>query len=301
MSRMEEIMASMGEIQPLPGTILRLIDVINDPKSAVHDIVETIRYDQALTTRMLGICNSAYFGLSREVQSLEDAMRYLGTIKVLQILMAVHTSALLSRGQEGYGLAPGVLWRQSVATALAATLFAERTHPANQSLTFTAGLLHDIGKVALNEYVTDEYTRIVRLVTERKMSFLDAEQQVLGVHSTEIGAHLGEKWKLPDSIVRCIRYHRTPGALDPPDVLVDTVYLANCVCMLCGIGLGSDGLAYPAEPAVMERYRLKESDLEVIGAQTWSDLQRVEALFAEDVKPEGRQKVQARVRLTADS
>ena len=75
MNRIDEIVAGIGHIQPLPGTVLRLIDVINDPASTVEEIVETIRYDQVLTARMLRICNSAYFGLSREVESLEDAMR----------------------------------------------------------------------------------------------------------------------------------------------------------------------------------------------------------------------------------
>lgn len=282
MSRMDEIIARVGEIKPLPGTVVHLIGVINDPRSTVHDIVETIRYDQALTTRMLRICNSVYFGLSREVESIEDAMRFLGTLKVLQMVMAVHTSALLNRGQEGYGLEPGVLWKQSVATALACTAFAEHTHPANPSLTFTAGLLHDVGKVVLNEYVAAEFAEIVKFVTERQISFLEAEREVLGFTSTEIGARLAEKWKLPDSIVRCIRYHRSPGELNPPDILVDTVYLANVVCMLCGIGLGGDGLCYRADAGVMERYHLKESDLEMVGAQMLLDLRRVEAIFAEE-------------------
>lgn len=281
MNRMDEIMSRVGEIQPLPGTVMHLIGVINDPKSTVNDIVDTIRYDQALTTRMLRMCNSAYFGMSREVESLEDAMRLLGTLKVIQLLMAIHTGALLNRGQEGYGLEPGVLWRQSVATALAASLFAERTRPHNPSLAFTAGLLHDIGKVVLNEHVAEDFGQIVSQVNEQEISFLEAERLVLGFTSTEIGARLAEAWELPDTIVRCIRYHRTPGELDPPDALVDTVYLATCVCMLCGIGLGTDGLAYRADPRVMDRYRLKENDLEVIGAQMLIELKRVESLFAD--------------------
>lgn len=282
MSRMEQIVARVGEIKPLPGTVVHLIGVINDPRSTMNDIVETIRYDQALTTRMLRLCNSAYFGLSREVESLEDAMRFLGTLKVLQMVMAVHTSALLCRGQDGYGLEPGILWKQSVATALACTAFAEYTRPANPPLTFTAGLLHDVGKVVLNEYVAQDFAEIVRRAAERQICFLEAEQEVLGFTSTEIGAMLAEKWQLPESIIRCIRYHRTPAQLNPPDVLVDTVYLANVVCMLCGIGLGSDGLLYRADPEVMERYRLKEGDLELVGAQMLVELKRVELIFAEE-------------------
>lgn len=285
MNRVDEIIAEIGQIKPLPGTVLRLINVINDPTSTVPEIVETIKYDQVLTARMLQICNSAYFALSREVQSLEDAMRYLGTLKVLQMVMAIHTNALLSKGQEGYGLEPGVLWKHSVAVALASTLFAERTRPPNLGLTFTAGLLHDIGKVVLNEYVADEFTEILRLVTEERMSFDQAEKRVLGSTSPEIGGLLGEKWKLPESIVNCIRFHRSPSELNPPDRLVDTVYLADCVCMLCGVGLGADGLCYRADPQVMERYELKEGDLENIGAQMLIDLKKVQELFTDRKSP----------------
>jgi putative nucleotidyltransferase with HDIG domain len=295
MSRLDEIIARVGDIQPLPGTVVRLISVVNDPQSTVNDIVETIRYDQALTARMLRLCNSAYFGLTREVESLEDAMKILGTLKLLQLVMAVHTSALLGRRQEGYGLEPGILWKQSVAVALASTLFAERTRPENLGLTFTAGLLHDIGKVLLNDYVVEEFTQIYELVSQKQMSFDQAEREVLGCSSTEIGARMGEQWKLPESIIRCIRYHRTPGELNPPDVLVDTVYLANNVVMLCGIGLGTDGLCYRADPAIMERYRIKEGDLELIGAQMLMDFKRVEAVFADranaEAVPQARERV----------
>lgn len=285
MSRMGKIIARVGDIQPLPGAVLRLISVVNDPDSSVSDIVETIKYDQALTARMLRLCNSAHFGLGREVESLEDAMRVLGTLKLLQLVMAVHTSALLGRKQDGYGLEAGTLWKQSVAVALGASIFAEYTKPANTGLTFTAGLLHDVGKVVLNEYVEEDFHRIVELVTRKQMSFDQAEREVFGFASTEIGAKLAENWKLPESIIRCIRYHRSPGELDPPDVLVDTVYLANCVVMLCGIGLGADGLCYRADPAIMQRYNVKESDLELVGAQMLMDFKRVESVFADSQEP----------------
>ena len=282
----EDILARVGEIPPLPGTVVSLINVVNDPHSTVQDIVDVIKYDQAVTSQMLRICNSAYFGLSREVHSLNDAMRYLGTVKVLQLLIAVHGNALLSKGQSGYGLAPGILWKHSVAVALASSAFADRIALGNASLAFTAGLLHDIGKVVLNEYVGQEFAEIVRILTEQKASFIEAEQQVLGFSHQEIGARVAEMWKLPDPLVRCIRYHHDPGALEPTDPLVDVVYLANCVCLLLGIGLGADELRYRADAAVMERHSLCEADLEVIGAGMISELKRVEQLFA-DTSPVG--------------
>ncbi len=287
MNSVEDIVSRVGALPPLPDTALKLMRVMNDPRSSMDDIVEAVKYDQAVTGEVLKLCNSAFFGLSRKVTSLNNAMLTLGTVKVLQLVMSVHTNSMLSREQRGYGLQPGALWKHSVAVALASSLFAQRIKLPNVNLVFTAGLLHDIGKVILNEYVADEFAEIVRRVTDEGMSFGEAEHQVLGFSHEEVGSMIAEKWRLPDAIVRCIRFHHTPGKLDPPDTLVDTVYLANCVCLLLGIGLGEDGLCYRADPAVMERHELGERDLEEVGAQMMIDLKRVEQLFSDAVDTNG--------------
>jgi putative nucleotidyltransferase with HDIG domain len=290
MSHMDAILAKVGEIKPLPGTVLRLIQVINDPRSTVNDIVETIRYDQAITSQILRICNSAYFGLSREIHSLNEAIRYLGMIKILQLVMAVHTNALLAKRQPGYDLAPGVLWKHSVAVAVAASIFAERlAMEKNASVAFTAGLLHDVGKVVLSEHVAAEFSQIVARVTEKRLSFLEAEHDILGFSHCEIGAKVAEAWKIPEQIVRCIEYHHEPRKAGEPNSLLDAVYLANVVCLLVGVGLGADGLDYRADPVVMERHGLAESDIEFIGAQTMIELKNVEQTFADSAARDSRE------------
>ena len=276
----QEIIDQIGSLPPLPSTAIKLMDVLGDPQSSVAQIVDVIKYDQAITTQVLRLCNSAYFGLSRKVTSLDDAMVCLGTVKVLQLVMSVHTSSALSKEQCGYGLEPGVLWKHSVAVALASAVFAQKIKLANANLVFTAGLLHDIGKVVLNQHVADEFVEIVRRVSDEGLTFCEAEQQVLGFSHEDIGGMIGRKWQLPEPIVLCIQHHHDPSSLEPPDPLVDAVYLADCVCLLFGIGLGEDGLSYRADSAVMERYDLRESDLESVGLTVLDDLKRVEQLFA---------------------
>lgn len=285
----DDILARVGEMAPLPGTVVRLVAVINDPRSTPQDIVEVIKYDQAVTGQMLRMCNSAYFGLSHKVHTLNEAVRFLGTLKVLQLMMAVHGHALLAKEQSGYGLDPGILWKQSVAVALAASILGQRTCPNDVGLLFTAGLLHDIGKVVLNEFVGQEFSEIARIVSEQKTSFVEAEKQVLGFSHQEIGEKVARHWKLPEPLVLCIRYHHDPSMLDPPDPLVDTVYLADCICMLLGIGLGTDELHYRADSTVMERHDLHESDLELTGASMLIELKRIEELFA-NTSPAGSNK-----------
>lgn len=284
MTRMDEILDRVAAIQPLPDTVMKLINVVNDPKSTIDNIIEVVRYDQAVTTQMLRICNSAYFAVSREIDSLNDAIRMLGTMKILQLVMAVHSNSLLAKQQSGYGLEPGILWKHSVGVAITATLFAERIHYPNSNLAFTAGLLHDVGKTILNEYVGQEFAEIVRRVNDENLSFSEAEHAVLGFSHEEIGAKVAEKWQVPEHIARCIRYHHEPQALPTPDPLVDAVYLGNCVCLLLGIGLGTDGLSYRADHSIMERYDLRESDLELAGTQMMLELKRVTQMFADPGK-----------------
>ena len=279
MTDISRIIEQVKALPPLPGTAIKLMAVINDPASTVDNLVEAIRYDQAVTTQVLKLCNSAHLGMARQVTSLNDAAVYLGTAKVLQLVMAVHTTGLLARKQTGYGLEPGVLWKHSVAVALASAEFAERIMLANTGLAYTAGLLHDIGKVVLNEHVSKEFVEIVRRVTAEKLSFVEAEEQVLGYSHEQVGGLLAENWQLPETIVRCIRHHHHPWTLDQPDPLVDTVYLANSLCLLLGLGLGSDGLYYRADDSVMERYSLSETDLETVGLAVMSELKRVEQMF----------------------
>ncbi len=280
MNTVDDIISQVQSLPPLPDTATKLFMIMNDPKSSVDEIVETVKYDQAITTEVLRLCNSAFIGLGRTVTSLKDAMLLLGSAKVLQMVMSVHANALLAREQAGYGLEPGALWRHSVAVALASSTFAQRLRLPNVSLAFTAGLLHDIGKVILNRYVADEFTEIVRRVSDEGLSFGEAEQQVLGFSHEEVGGIIAESWQLPDPIVRCIRYHHTPHLVDPPDDLVDTVYLATSLCLILGIGIGEDGLCYRADQDVMDRHALHEGDLEQQGMKILSELRDVEELFS---------------------
>ena len=281
MSNPREIIDTIDSLAPMPATAVRLMQVVNDPHSTVENIIEAIRYDQSVTSALLKICNSAYAGLSRRITSLNDALVYLGTTKVLQLVMSVHASAMYTCGQKGYGLQPGVLWRHSVAVALAASAFADRIGIPDSNPAFTAGLLHGLGKTVLNQYVADEFAEIVKRVTDERISFVEAERAVLGISHEEIGALIAERWQLPEIIVRCIRYQYSPSELDPPDAMVDVVHLAHCVCLILGIGLGEDGLSYRADSDVMARHGLHEQDLEEVGLETVSELGRIENLFAE--------------------
>ena len=277
---LEQIVERVTEMPRLPDTASRLIQVINNPASSVEQIVDIIRYDPTVTADLLRLCNSAYFGLVRRVRSIDEATRLLGTAKVLQLVISGTMQVTLARPQRGYGLAPGALWEHSVTVALACQSLAQRYAPREAAVLFTAGLLHDLGKVVLSEYVAAEYGEIMERVQGQNASFLDAEREVLGFTHAEIGARLAHNWSLPDTIVRCIRHHHDPDALGTPDQLVDIVHLADAIGLLTGVGCGEvDGLAYAVQPAVLERCGANLGVLEQIGVDVVLELKAVRGLF----------------------
>ncbi|MCA9242979.1 MAG: HDOD domain-containing protein [Phycisphaerales bacterium] len=263
----------------LPDSAMRLIAVINDPNSGMNDIIETIRFDQTITAELLRRANAADIGAGRSITTLDDAVRVLGTGRVMRIAMAAQTPTELMKAQEGYGLSPGELWRHSVGVALMAQLLGRKLGVGNQGVLFTAGLLHDVGKTLLNTHMRKEYAHIVKLVADRKTTFLEAEQEALGFSHPEVGARLCEKWGLPDVIVRAIRYHHEPDALTEPDETVDLTHVANVICRVMGVGGGDEGLLVRANADVVSRYGLKESLFESLGAEMVMELKSIQKVF----------------------
>ncbi len=277
--QLEQLIQRAESLPKLPDTTVRLIRVINDPASTFQQIVDVIRFDQTVTTELLRLCNSAYFGLSRPIVSIDDAVRYVGTAKLMQLVMAAHTHALLGPEQAGYGLLPGALWSHSVGVALACQVMAGYLKIQDKGLLFTVGLLHDIGKIVLNENVGAEYAGIVRIVNDEKIPFHEAERRMFGITHAEVGELVANRWKLPHPIPCCIRYHHEPAALPTPDPIIDALHLADTACLLLGIGGGDDSHMYRIDEDVLERTGIKTGEIENIGATVVTELKSVQKLF----------------------
>jgi HD-like signal output (HDOD) protein len=277
--QLDELIQRANSLPKLTDTTHRLVQVLSDPASSLQQIVDVIRFDQTVTTELLRLCNSAYFGLPRTIASIDDAVRYVGTAKLMQLVMAAHTHALLGPEQAGYGLLPGSLWLHSVGVALGCQALADELGLREKGILFTVGLLHDIGKIVLNETVAAEYAAIAGAVRTDHIPFQEAEQRVLGVTHPEIGEIVARRWGLPNPIPCCIRYHHEPSALPTPDLIVDAVHLADAACLMFGIGGGDDAQMYRVDQAVLERTGLRVRDVEKIGATVVIELKSVQQLF----------------------
>jgi putative nucleotidyltransferase with HDIG domain len=275
----KRILKSIQTLPPFPATIQKVMALASNPDSSLTELVAVVRLDQAITANILRICNSAYFGLRRPVDNVNDAIMYMGKKNVLRAVMTAGMSRYF-RTQKGYDVKGGDLWEHAVAVALMAQICATKMSRPDDPRLFTAGVLHDIGKMVLGEFVHESWEKIQELVEKQRYSFLEAEEEVIGVNHAELGGEVARIWKFPDEILKAIAFHHRPDLLTDGDAVPWIVYLANQVCHIMGIGVGTDALGYRAVGDVAGRLNLKQRDLEDMMAELHLKLQGAKELVS---------------------
>jgi putative nucleotidyltransferase with HDIG domain len=275
----KRILKSIQTLPPFPATIQKVMALASNPDSSLTELVAVVRLDQAITANILRICNSAYFGLRRPVDNVNDAIMYMGKKNVLRAVMTAGMSRYF-RTQKGYDVKGGDLWEHAVAVALMAQICAAKMSRPDDPRLFTAAILHDIGKMVLGEFVHESWKKIQELVEKQQYSFLEAEEEVIGVNHAELGGEVARIWKFPNEILKAIAFHHRPDLLTDGDAVPWIVYLANQVCHLMGIGVGTDALSYRAVGDVAGRLSLKQRDLEDMMAELHLKLQGAKELVS---------------------
>lgn len=272
------IINDVESLKPVSHIGHKAMELVSNPESSLADIVDIIQYDQGMTANLLKTCNSTYFGLQKEIVSIKQAVAYLGIEKVACLIMMGNYSGNFKDNHSGYGLKEGELWRYSVSSALIAQGLAEKKKLKNISGLFTSALLKDIGKVVLNTYMEDAYEDIKAKVINDGYTFIEAEKEIFGIDHAELGAKVAEKWKFSAQMVDIIRNHHNPERSASTDLHLPVIYLADSICMMIGIGVGVDGLAYRYQQEIVDRLKFSDVDLQKTIADFWDDLRTIEEL-----------------------
>ena len=258
------IISKMQDIKSFPQFVIETMRKLNDPESNAADVARSLSRDEGLVLRILKLANSAAYGLSRNITNISEAIAMLGYKSVSNIILAATVYSAMDKGLSGYALDRGELWRHSLMVAYTSRQLAKLTEKVGTEDAYVGGLLHDIGKVILNDYVRFGYGIIVKMVEEKHIPFTEAELKVLGFDHAMIGEIMIERWEMPKAYVAAVAYPHKPNDL-PDDKkqyqpLLDVVTLANTICLMLGIGLGADGLQAYMFPETIERLGIKNFD-----------------------------------------
>ena len=211
----QSIVDEMKIISTLPEITSKIIAIVDDPNSGVRDLHTVISSDPALSSRVLKVVNSAFYGLPRQIASMNRAVSLLGR-KAIKNIAITGSVAQLFRGQShGKHFKPNLLWEESLATANAARAIADVCRPGISDEAFLAGLIHDIGILVEYQYDPVQFAKAFDLSVESGRDLRICEREIFGADHEDFGKALCESWKFPASLVWVANHHHEPGSVPP--------------------------------------------------------------------------------------
>jgi putative nucleotidyltransferase with HDIG domain len=257
----DRVLLAFDLLEPLPAHVLEAMRLLDDLTSSAESVAEVVGRDPVLAARVLRLANSALYMRTRRVATLRDAVVLVGFAAVRSLLFTAVAYDAFARGAPGYGLDRVRMWQHALAVATVARHLAQ-TRGLDAEAAFVAGLLHDIGKMALSHSLQEQYRAVLEAV-EEGADFVEAERAVLGCDHAQVGAEAARRWSLPEPLVQAIEHHHRPDEV-PELGLADVVHVADALSVMLGFGVGTDQLMHRCSERALERLGLTQEELPLL-------------------------------------
>jgi putative nucleotidyltransferase with HDIG domain len=228
----------INEVVSFPTIVAEILDAMTDERITTSKVTKLIESDPALTTKILRIANSPFYGLRGNVMSIQNAITMLGLDETGRLLLTYHMKARLISLNPQQNARLEALWKHSVTTATVSRMVASRYKFLMDGKEYTAGLLHDMGKLVLIQYFPETNPVVEQMIRDLSVCDVDAEVQAASISHTEIGSQLGEKWRLPAEYVEVMRCHHDARTSVHNPLLTAVVRFADLLCEQWGYGVG---------------------------------------------------------------
>lgn len=266
------------ELVSAPTTYTQLNALLNDPHSGIDDISNVINQDPALTTRLLKIVNSPYYGFPSQINTISRAITIVGTRELTQLVLATSVISAF-KGIPTDLIDMDTFWQHSLATAITAKFLAETLHLPQREQYFIAGLLHNIGSLVLFQSLPELAREAINSAKFGHEVLYEAEQRLLGFDHGEVGATLLEAWRLPASLAEVARYHHRPSLATLDRTAVDIVHIADILVSSVPFGHSGDNHVPPLDPTAWERLSCAETDIPPLLDRVHFNLESLTALM----------------------
>ena len=280
----EEIWAKLEKVEDLPTlpqVASRVVRMAMDPNVSLRQVGYVVESDPALAFKVLKVVNSAFYGFSRKIGSVPLAVNLLGPREVLLLTLSVSVFSAFPPVPGKPTFDREAFWRHSIGCGAIARALEERFGKGGYEELFSGGLLHDIGKILLDQYFHLELLEVLDISRRERVPMEEAELRVLGTTHEEIGGWLAERWQLPEGLVACVRYHHRPSEA-PSEYReeVTIVHIADLLAKASGTGFGRNELRFSLmDDAAWRRFveDLGEVDIERLTFEMEDEIKRAEA------------------------
>lgn len=266
----ERVMDSLRQLPSLPVVVLEVLETFEQEDVDVDVLARKIAQDQAISARVLRIANSSFYGLQTRVGTVQEAVVVLGFRSVRAMIMSVAaTNSFPQHDCPGFNHA--AFWRHCVGTALCARKLAGHAR-MNGEMAFTAGLMHDIGRLVLVTYFPREYAAALAYRAQHDCAMVIAERDVLGLDHSVVGAALAERWKFSQALREAIAGHHTPQDCTAAS-LAGIVHVADLTAHALGLSGEENELVGPMSEVAWHRLGIDWTQLKSVLAEVEADFE----------------------------
>jgi putative nucleotidyltransferase with HDIG domain len=237
-----DIIKSIRDLPSLPTAVMDLLHSFDQSDVGLSDVADKVAQDQALAAKTLRLANSSFYGLSRKVTTIQQAIAILGFDNVRTLITAASITEIMPTSKD-IKFDFKLFWRHSIGTALCAKYLA-RPMNFNQNYAFICGLLHDIGRLVLVTKFTPQYEEVMECRARLDCHIVEAERTILGVDHTLVGRLLAEAWKFPTSMHKAIANHHAPEIAEAGDI-PGVVHIADAIMHALDLAGQDDDLVPP--------------------------------------------------------
>jgi putative nucleotidyltransferase with HDIG domain len=245
--------ADMDALPPLPTVVQRLIHLLGREEVSRDEVTDVLAEDQSLVARVLRVANSPFYGIQHKVAGIHEAIVVLGFRAVGNLALAASLRGCFTPPPHS-GIDPLAFWRHSIGVGAAARVLAGHAALSPEAA-FTAGLLHDMGKLVLATLHTDAYVRVLQRAWAEDCSHLAAERHVLGFDHAQVGGRLATRWHFPPAIAEAVAHHHAPCAA-PHGTYLDVVHLADILAHALDLGQDVHAQVPPVDAGAWQRLAL---------------------------------------------
>lgn len=265
----EQFLQEASGLTPISQTATKALELLRDPNTNATDLAKILSTDQVLSAQVLRWSNAAYYGMKKQIVTVQQAIVVLGMDVIRQTIMVSSVSDHLNQSLPGYGLQRGELWHHALGTAIGAQLISKQHHLQLDDEAYFGGLLCDHGKLIFEKHLREIPLNVPDW--EQK-SFLDVERDCFGMDHAKLGAELAHHWQLPENLETAIAFHHEPHCASEHQMLAATIHVADMTMKILGIGLGIDGLRYPIDQEALKLLTMTWDDMVVFSGQVDAEL-----------------------------